>query len=177
MAKPYLWLKAAAPLLVVCALISGAGLTTASPGYLPTVGPVPVRFRTALPGVPAVQWPPLRQPEMPAVKTEALMTNAPAGSSATPGISTNALPSSTTADGPAAAPALPPPPDVIIPFPVPALSRPGAAPEGVVDPEALLTYLLSISTNAPGAKVIMPVFIPPAPPGASAFSHATYESR
>jgi hypothetical protein len=177
MAKRYPWLKAVVPLLAVCALINGAELATGSPGYLPTVGPVPVRFRTALPGVPAVRWPPLRQPEMPAVKTEALMTNAPAGLSSTPDFSTNALPSSTTAAGSAAAPAPSPQPDVIIPFPVPASSLPGTAAEGVVDPEALLTYLLSISTNAPGAKVIMPVFVPPAPPGASASSHATYESR
>ena len=177
MAKPFPWLKAVVLLIAVCALIKGAGLATGSPGYLPAVGPAPVRFQTALPGVPAVLWPPLRQPEMPAVKTETHMTNAPARGDSTPDSSTTAPPSSTTAAGSAAAPAPSPQPDVIIPFPVPAASLPGAAAEGVVDPQALLTYLLSISTNAPGAKVIMPVFVPPAPPGASASSHATYESR
>jgi hypothetical protein len=66
---------------------------------------------------------------------------------------------------------------MIVPFPVPASSLPGSAAEGVVDPQVLLSYLLSISTNEPGAKVIMPIFVPPTPPAPSASSHATYESR
>jgi hypothetical protein len=34
-----------------------------------------------------------------------------------------------------------------------------------------------VSTNAPGVQVVMPIFVPPAPPLPSPASHATYESR
>jgi hypothetical protein len=63
------------------------------------------------------------------------------------------------------------------PFRVPTASFLAPATPGVADPQALLTYLLTVSTNDPGAKVIMPVFIPPAPPAPTASSHATYESQ
>ena len=104
------------------------------------------------------------------------MTNAPAAEAPTIELPTNAiLPSVTTADSPAAAP--PPRPAVVIPFPIPALSQPGQLPNGLVDLQAQLNYLLSVSTNEPGAKVIMPVFVPPAPPLPYPSSHASYESQ
>jgi hypothetical protein len=66
---------------------------------------------------------------------------------------------------------------MVIPFALPAPSQPDQATDGVVDPQVLLNYLLSVSTNEPGAKVIMPVFIPAAPPQPYPSSHATYESK
>ena len=72
MAKPYLWLKAVVPLFAVCVWFRGTGLANGSLGYLPTVGPVPVRFQPLLPAVPTAPWPPLRQQELPVTKTEAL---------------------------------------------------------------------------------------------------------
>ena len=174
MAKHYRWLKAAVPLFVVCLLGRDAGSATASPGYLPVVGPVPVWFQTPSRVVPVVLWPPLLQPEQPTVKSEAQMTNAPVAEAPRMESLTNAIPPSTTAAG---LPAISPPPEMIIPFSLPAPGQPGQAPDGVVDPQVLLNYLLSVSTNAPGAKVIMPVFIPPAPPLPYPTSPATYESH
>ena len=177
MAKPYLWLKAVVPLFAVCVWFRGTGLANGSLGYLPTVGPVPVRFQPLLPAVPTAPWPPLRQQELPVTKTEAQMTNSPAAvASATGSTATAPLSSGTDAET-SAAPPPSPQPDAITPFPVPASSLPSPATAGEVDPQALLTYLLSVSTNKPGVKVIMPAFIPPAPPAPFASSHATSETR
>ena len=174
MAKHSRWLKATVLLFAVCLLGKSPGLATGGLGYLPIVGPVPVRFQTPSPVVPVVLWPPLIQPEKQTV--EAQMTNAPSAEAPTIELPTNAiLPSVTTADSPAAAP--PPQPAVVIPFPIPALSQPGQLPNGLVDLQAQLNYLLSVSTNEPGAKVIMPVFVPPAPPLPYPSSHASYESQ
>ena len=175
MAKHHWWLKAAVALLAVCLLGRDAGSAMGGPGYLPAVGPAPVWFQTPSRVVPVVLWPPLLQPEQQTVKCEAQMTNAPAVEA--PGMEplTNAIPPSATA---ASSPAAPPlPPEMVIPFALPARSQPNQATDGVVDPQVLLNYLLSVSTNEPGAKVIMPVFIPPAPPQPYPSSHATYESK
>jgi hypothetical protein len=174
MAKHHWWLKAAVSLLAVCLLSRDAGSAMGGPGYLPAVGPVPVWFRTPSRVVPVVLWPPLLQPEQQTVKREAQMTNAPAIEAPRMESLTNALPPSTTA---ASLPAISPPPEMVIPFSLPAPSQPGQATDDVVDPQVLLNYLLSVSTNEPGAKVIMPVFIPPAPPLLYPSSHATYESQ
>jgi hypothetical protein len=173
MAKHHLWLKAAVSLLAVCLLGRDAGSAMGSPGYLPAVGPVPVWFQTPSRVVPVVLWPPLLQPEQQTVKREAQMTNAPAVEAPRMESLTNALPPSTTA---ASLPAISPP-EMVIPFSLPAPSQPDQATDGVVDPQVLLNYLLSVSTNEPGAKVIMPVFVPPAPPLPYPTSHATYESH
>jgi hypothetical protein len=72
------------------------------------------------------------------------------------------------------------PADPIMPFPVPDWAQPVAPPppEGAgVDPQALLARLLTASTNDPGPRIIMPVFVPPPPPAPFPSSHATYESR
>jgi hypothetical protein len=118
----------------------------------------------------------LTQPEKQTVTVEAQITNAPAGEAPTIEPPTNAIPSSmTTAGSPAAAP--PPRPAAVIPFPIPAPSQPGQVSDGLVDLQARLNYLLSVSTNEPGAKIIMPVFVPPAPPLPYPSSHASYESQ
>jgi hypothetical protein len=108
------------------------------------------------------------------VKSEAQMTNAPADETPRMESLTNAIPPSMIA---ASSPAALPPPGMVIPFPLLALGQPDQATDGVDDPQAFLNYLLSVSTNEPGAKVLMPVFIPPAPPPPYPSSHATYESR
>ncbi len=108
------------------------------------------------------------------MKGEAQMTNAPAVEAPRMESLTNAIPPSIIA---ASSPADLPPPGMVIPFPIPASSQPDQAMDGVVDPRALLNYLLSVSTNEAGAKLVMPVFVPPAAPLPSPSSHATYESR
>jgi hypothetical protein len=116
----------------------------------------------------------LIQPEKQPIQQQ--MTNAPAAEAPTIEAPTNAIPSSVTSAGsPADAPPLQP--AVVIPFPIPAQSQPGQVPDGLADLQAQLNYLLSVSTNEPGAKVIMPVFVPPAPPLPYPSSHASYESR
>jgi len=87
---------------------------------------------------------------------------------------TNAIPPPTAV---ACSPADPPPPDAVMPFPLPAGSALDQAKDGVADVQAQLRYLLSVSTNEPGTKVIMPEFAPPEPPLAYPASHAAYESR
>jgi hypothetical protein len=177
MAKHYRWPKAVLGLFAVCLLGDcGAGSATAGPGYLSRVGPVPVRFQTSPAVAPVVLWPPLIQPEKQTVPVDAQMTNAPAAeapASEAPGVAVP--PSATVPDAPAAPP--PPQPAMVIPFPLPALSQPDQVTGGVADLQAQINYLLSASTNEQGAKVIMPVFVPPAPPAPFPSSHATYESR
>jgi hypothetical protein len=101
------------------------------------------------------------------------MTNAPEVAAPRMESLTNAIPPSIIA---ASSPAALPPPGMVIPFPITALGQPDQATDAVVDPQALLNYLLSVSTNEPGAKVLMPVFVPPPPPLPYPASHATYES-
>ena len=174
MAKHYQWLKAVVPLLAVFLLSRVAGSATGGPGYLPAIGPVPVRFQTTSRVVPVVLWPPLLQPERQTVKGEAQMTNAPADETPRMEWLTNSIPPSMIAAG---SPAALPPPGMVIPFPLSAPGQPEQATDAVVDPQVLLNFLLSVSTNEPGAKVLMPAFVPPAPPPPYPSSHATYESR
>ena len=152
MAKHYRWFKAAVPLLAVCLLGRDAGSASGSPGYLPALGPVPVRFQIPSPVMPLMLWPPLIQPEKPTVPGVAQRTSASAAEPPAIEPPVMADPSSETIAGP-------------------------LATEGLVDLQTQLNYLLSVSTNAPGAKVLMPVFVPPAPPLPSPSSHATYESH
>jgi hypothetical protein len=190
MAKHSWWLRAAVTLLAVCLLGGDPGAATAGPGYLPVVGPVPVRFQTPSPVVPVVLWPPLLQPEKQAVGSEAWppllqpdkqalgeaqTTNAPAAEALGMESPSNPVAPSTTSTDAGAADL--PPPDLAIPFPLPAPNQPERMAIGMADPQVVLNYLLSASTNEPGAKVIMPIFVPPAPPVPFPSSHATYESR
>jgi hypothetical protein len=186
MAKLHRWPKAAVPLLAVCLLAADAGSATGGPGYLPAIGPVPVRFGEPSQVVPVVLWPPLLQPEQQTLKGEPQMTNAPAAQAPRMESLTNAIPlSMTTASPPAAPPPsdaappsdAPPPPNIVNPFPIFAPSQPDQAADVMVDPKSLLDYLLSVSTNESGVKVLMPVFVPPVPPLPYPSSHASYESR
>jgi hypothetical protein len=177
MKKRYRWLEAAVPLLAVWLLgDSGAGSAAGSPGYLREVGPVPVRFQTPSAAVPALFWPPLVQPEKQTVSVEVPMTNAPATEAPAIEPLVFAVPSPELAGGLAATPP-PPQPDMMMPFALPPPSQPDQVVDGLVDLQTRLNYLLSVSTNVSGARVIMPVFIPPAPPADNPSSRATYESR
>jgi len=104
------------------------------------------------------------------------MPSAPAAEAPAIEAPTNAFLSLVPAASAPAAPSAPQPAEVI-PFPIPASSQPGQVPEGIGDLQAQLNHLLSVSTNEPGTKVIMPVFVPPAPPAPFPSSHATYEAR
>jgi hypothetical protein len=189
MAKHSRWLRAAVPLLAVCLLGRDSGAATGSPGYLPVVGPAPVRLQ-AVSIVPTVLWPPLLQPEKQAVRSEpwppllqpekqalgeAQTTNAPAAEARVMESPANPIPPSTTSTDAGAAEL--PPPDLAIPFPLPAPNQPERVTISVVDPQVMLNYLLSVSTNEPAANVSMPLFVPAAPPVPFPSSHATYESR
>jgi hypothetical protein len=174
MRKHYRWLESALVLLAYGLLGIEASSATGSPGYLPAVGVVPVRLQAPPTVVPIVLWPPLLQPEKLPIHSEVQMTNAPTVE--TPGMEsshTNPLPTAaaSSVDSP------PPQPSMVTPFPLLEQVQSGPAEEKVLDPQALLNYLLSVSTNESGAKVIMPIFVPPAPPLPQPASHATYESR
>lgn len=162
------------PLLAICLLGWSIDSAPGGAGYLLAVGPAPVRFQTRSPQAPVVLWPPLLQPEQQTVNSEAQITNAPPAETAGLESPTNAIPASMTA---ANAPAAPPPPIAVLPFPMRVFNQAKPATDSVVDPQALLTYLLTVSTNEPGTKIIMPLFVPPAPPSPYPSSHATYESQ
>ena len=147
---------------------SWAGAIT--PGYLPVIGPSPIRFQTEARAAPRVSLPPLQtgveaKPvdageahDKPPV-TNVLATNA---GPATAAVATNADSSSA---GVAAAP-----------LPVPTLVAPPAAPT-VVTPQMFLPFFTQApgATNAPTATVVLPAglnFTPPVPTPPS--SSATY---
>ena len=155
-------------------LLASAAVSAAGTGYLPDVGPVPIRFQTPSPPAPLFHWPPLVVLQTPAVKADAPATNAPVVEEVRTAPSTNILASPPVAiTSPSASP---PPAAPVIPFGLPAPTPALQPTEGPVDPQVLLNYLFSASTNDPGTRIVMPVFIPPPPPAAFPSSHATYES-
>jgi len=177
MAKHHRWLEATVPLLAGWLMVNGgAGSATGAPGYLPVVGPVQVRFQAPSPIVPPVLWPPLIKPEKQAMPAETQLTNAPVADSPPIEPPAIAITSSMTDLGPLTSPA-PAQPALAIPFAIPAPSQPDQVTDALVDLQAKLNYLLSVSTNEPGAKVTMPGFVPAVPPPSYPSSHATYESQ
>jgi hypothetical protein len=176
MARLNQWVKATILLFACCLLfrVRGVGLSTESPGYLPVVGPVPVRFQIHAPVMPAVLWPPLIQPEKRMVANEVQLTNPPAAEA--PATESPAM-TDPFVEAVAAPPATPPPPAMVIPFPIPAPIQSAQVTDRLIDLQTQLNYLLLVSTNEPGAKVIMPLFVPPPPPPNYPSSHATYESQ
>jgi hypothetical protein len=177
MIKHWSWFEAAALWLAACLW---AGSALGSPGYLPTTGPMPVRFQKAPVPVPPGQLPPLLQPEIQAPQNDGAGTNAPVPSLPATDAETNSALHPPLSDSAVSLPKPPepvaPPPSVAIPFSLPGPYGPPAAAEPPIDPVALLNQLLVLSTNGPGARFIMPVFIPPSPPAFSPSSHAVYES-
>ena len=144
------WAEAGAALPVLAFAVS------AGPGYLPTIGPAPLRFRAELP--PAVNV--VKMPLPPPAPAPA----APPPSSTTPtaaaDIPTNAAP----AAAPVLLTATNPP---VTPEAVPASSEPR------ISPEMLLKYFTP-SPNRPASGVIAPLDFAPPATAKPASSTATY---
>ena len=146
-------------LAVSTALFAGLGtVVLASPGYLPVVGPVLLRYRTpASPTVALVRMP-LPPADVPPVEEPA-----PEPVAAKP--------------APAAAPAPAPAPMVLQATTPPSPAEPVAAATGeqMVSPQMLVRFF-NRSTNGGGAGIIAPMdFTPPAPTSPQS-STATYSS-
>jgi hypothetical protein len=166
-----------ASLLLATGLMEGSASppTKRSQAYLPALGPAPVRFQPHSQALPVLPWRPLLQAEKQPPDSVAPVPNTPSIEQSVTEPLTNVIaPLTITADSPAAPS---PAPTVAIPFLSPPLSYLEPASNSPVDLQELLGYLLSPSTNEPGAKVIMPVFVPPPAPMSFPSSHATYESR
>jgi len=156
-------LGAVALFAVVCDAAAG-------PGYLPVVGPPPLRFAAppAAPSDKLIPLPPLTviEPRPPAASEPA----APAASSATPGIE------GTSTERPGIDPFAVPTTE---PAPLDSLGAPLPAPaqaENIV-PQMFMKYFTGrVGTNGPGVSIYSPVgFIPPQPvaPPASSSSFQT----
>jgi len=175
--SPRSWFRPALLLISTCL---PAVLAAGGSAYLPAAGPAPVRFQTASRPAPEIRLPPLVLPQTQVAQNVAPVTNAPASDQAHTTVSTDTVqqaPASETAP-PNPNPREPAssPPNVALPFSLPGPCQKPAPMQAVVDPLNLLNYFLAVSTNELGAKVVMPVFIPPAPPSPAHSSHATYES-
>jgi len=151
---------------------------TAGEGYLPTVGPAPVRFETPAPPAPVtVAFPPLVFIE-PRPLTDTNETVAPAS------------PAESVPNLPGAAPTevTPPPPAEVTIFvsPLGPLEPTGVATNSlaapaeteVIAPQMLLKYFMRpAGTNSAGVSIFAPVgFVPPqplAPPSSSATFQTT----
>lgn len=169
------WLDAAASLLVIWLLGMSALRASGREAYLPAVGPVPIRFQFPAPLVAIAFWPPLIKREHVALHPDQQLTNAPVVDVMGPIPLTNSVPEPTVIT---ASPDIPPaPPAPVVPFQMPGVNGPAQPPPGAIDPQTLLNSLLVTPTNDSGARVVMPLFVPPAPPQAFPSSHATYESR
>jgi len=151
---------------------------TASPGYLPTVGPAPLRFETPAPlaTVPVVLPPLVFIEPRPAAGTNETVASA----SPTNGPNTEAAEVMTP--GPAEIPILASPLGPLVPIGVP--TNPPAAPfdTEVVAPQMLLRYFMHpVGTNSAAISAFAPVgFVPPqplAPPSSSATFETTPPAR
>jgi hypothetical protein len=142
------WAEVGAALPVLAFAVS------AGPGYLPVVGPAPLRFRADLPPAANVVKMPLPPPE----PSPAAPTSAATAPTASADLQTNAAP--------AAAPVL----LTATNTPVTSEAAPGSS-EPRISPEMLLRFFTP-STNRPASGVIAPLdFAPPAtakPPSSTA---------
>jgi hypothetical protein len=148
------WAEAGAALLGLAFAVS------AGPGYLPAVGPAPLRFRTDPPPATNVVKMPLPPPDPPP-STSAVATDT----------QTNAAPATPAAAAPSAAPVLltatnsPVTPDA-----APASSEPKISPE-------MLLKFFTPSTNRPSGEVIAPLDFAPPATAKPASSTATYSTQ
>lgn len=177
-------------LLLVAAPVSAAPGST---GYLPVVGPAPLRLTRRLPPPASASLPPLLLTDPTTAERASGDDPAPApdpttnlpteAASVPPLLPTDAvlagLPPTATqeltagpADPASASEALPWPPSVPAPLPA-GPAAPSAAP--IVTPQMLLQYFRPIGSNYVNGAWSIPVFVPPVPPPAPQ-SSATYRS-
>lgn len=136
----------------------------AGPGYLPTVGPAPLRF--ADPVVLTAARVPL-----PPLEADARIATVPP----TPPPETKAIPPPVELE--------PPPPARLVPAgntaataPPPPDAAPPSLENTLFSPQMLLPYFTSSGTNAAGVSVLIPLnFQPPLPSARPPSSSATYE--
>lgn len=122
------------------AFLGVAAMVWAGPGYLPTVGPVPLRFRP-LPEVPIVSTNASAQAPAPApiafvdLPEEPGPTNAPGDEPSTPVVVPTGSPYTAEAQSPAS-------------------SEPSAPPEPVVSPEMLVKYFAQPAPTTNSATTV-----------------------
>lgn len=154
--------------LLVCGLTASVSEPAWAAGYLPLVGPTPLRFEPppSAQSQPARRLPSLAQLVHPAPPPAAAVTNAPEPAPTETG------------------PGLPEPPATGLPRPQlnlgpelpPLTSRNQSAPDMGLNPQVILGYLVPLTTNAPAGQFQPPIFVPPQAPEPPS-SRATYESR
>lgn len=162
--------------LVFVLSCSAALSATAGAGYLAVIGPAPLRFETRPRPLPRAiaMLPPLNMqdplPPAPATNTVAEATPPSPPPPPPPAVATN-LPVATISQVPIV-PLLPPtnPPVLLVPTPLPPPTGPLLSPLfDPNDPNSLLTaqmlihYFRPQGTNAAGANIAVPLFIPPRP--------------
>jgi|ERR1051325_4875282 hypothetical protein len=171
MIKRLSWLNAA-PLLVLCALTASAVTLARTTGYLPGLGPAPLRFRSPTPAVIPAPLPPLRpaakedsKPRMQSTNvTSEVLTPDESPLDKTLGKSLRHG-SEYLSSGEMVGPMLPP-----------VTAQNESAGTAALSPESVLGYLMPLPTNAPAGALMAPIFVPPPPPRPPD-SRATYESR
>jgi hypothetical protein len=153
---------------------------TAGQGYLPTVGPAPVRFETPAPPAPVmVALPPLVfiEPRPLTDTNETVASTSPAAATAPPNLP-GAAPTEATTSSPAEVTVFVSPLGPLEPTGVATNSLAAPAETEVIAPQMLLKYFMRpAGTNSAGVSIFAPVgFVPPqplAPPSSSATFQTT----
>ena len=165
MAKLLPWPEAAA-IFISVALMAAIPATSLDRGYLPMVGPVPMRFLSPV-NRTSLLLPPLIH------KSSAESTNGAAVDPAHRLDSTDVTALLPVPQGAENDPKLFDPDALLWPDPPTTPAEPGDTRYS----ESVLQYLLPPSTNAPGARLALPIFVPPKSPVSTPSSHAIYEIR
>lgn len=182
-------------LLLFLAAAAPVGAAPGPTGYLPVVGPAPLRLTRRLPPPPPATLPPLLltdppiaerlsgQNPPPAPTTNTTANLPPEAANVPPVLPTDAVlagfptpatqePTAWSADPASASEPLPWPPSAQAP-PTAGPTLSSAAP--IVTPQMLLQYFRPIGSNYVNGAWSIPVFVPPVPPPAPQ-SSATYRS-
>jgi hypothetical protein len=158
-----------------------AAAAAAFPGYLPTVGPIPLRFATpAAPLNPALLkplTPPAPEPMAASDRSHPSETGAAQEAPVVlqPGL-TNGLPMVNSEPPP---PTEPPPPPTVSVSPLSVLPTLDTANAPPVTPQMLVPFFVSRfsnATNTAGVSVVLPVGFAPPSPSPPLSSSATYQS-
>ena len=143
---------------VLTGLVCGV---SATPGYLPAVGPAALRFRPAAPSGTNLIRMPLPPPDVPASSPSTASTNTAADTEAKPAptaANASSAPLTFTATN------APPQPEAT-----------GFGAEPLISPQMLLKYF-NRSTNGTGVGIIAPVDFAPPAPAPPRSSTATYST-
>ncbi len=155
----------AATLLLMASF--GRVQATAAEGYLPWLGPSPLRFAAPVSKSVEPLLPPLQMTNPVAPKVEAQSPIPPPPAAIGPNAVQNSI-STVEPDllGPQA------PPETLGPSPEPSMNYPAVPPLAA---ENLVYFLRNTGSNAASALMVLPAFVPPPPPNPMP-SSATYHS-